>query len=82
MKKKLTEVLAEAILFDHKLIQRIRNRSSYTAIDIIDFFEQFKYYQVEWLLGVNKETLTLKVFYIIATFGKRQMRMEAKCELF
>ncbi len=31
-----------------------RNRSSYTAADIIDFFEQFKYYQVEWLLGTNK----------------------------
>ena len=33
-----------------------RNRSSYTAADIIDFFEQFKYFQVEWLLGTNKTT--------------------------
>ena len=71
---KQTAVLAEAVLFDHQLIQRItfdlihinqgwddeshdyayRNRSSYTAQDIIEFFEQFKYYEVEWLLGINK----------------------------
>ena len=77
---KQTEVLAEAILFDHQLIQRItfdlihinqgwddekhdyanRNRSSYTAADIIDFFEQFKYYQVEWLLGRNKTTENIR----------------------
>jgi len=77
---KQTEVLAEAVLFDHQLIQKItfdlvhinegwddvkhdyayRNRSSYTAADIIDFFEQFKYYQVEWLLGSNKEEVKKK----------------------
>lgn len=37
-----------------------RNRSSYTASDIVDFFEQFKYFKVEWQLGLNKETITIK----------------------
>lgn len=37
-----------------------RNRSSYTAADIIDFFEQSKYYQAEWLLGLNKELIKFR----------------------
>lgn len=77
---KQTVVLAEAILFDHQLVEKItfdlvhinqgwddethdyanRNRSSYTAADIIDFFEQFKFYQVEWLLGTNKHRVCLR----------------------
>lgn len=37
-----------------------RNRSSYTAADIVDFFEQFKYFTVEWSLGSNKESIKIK----------------------
>ncbi len=77
---KQTQVLTEAIIFDHQLIQRItfdlihinqgwddekhdyanRNRSSYTAADIVDFFEQFKYFSVEWSIGSNKENIKIK----------------------
>lgn len=31
-----------------------KNRSTYKAEDIIEFFEQFKYIQVVWILGTNK----------------------------
>ena len=37
-----------------------RNRSFYTAAEIVDFFEQFKYFSVEWLLGTNKENIKIK----------------------
>lgn len=47
---------------DEKHDYAYRNRSSYTAADIVDFFEQFKYYQVEWLLGINKEEIIIKGF--------------------
>jgi hypothetical protein len=77
---KQTVLLAEAILFDHQLIQRItfdlvhinqgwddekhnyaqRNRSSYSSDDIVDFFEQFKYFSIQWILGVNKEDIKIK----------------------
>jgi hypothetical protein len=79
-KNKQTEVLTEAVNFDHQLIQSItfdllhinqgwddenhdysnRKRSSYTAADIVDFFEQFKYYSVEWIIGLNKESIKIK----------------------
>lgn len=42
----------------HNYANRIR--SSYNATDIIDLFEQFKYFQVEWVFGINKETVRIK----------------------
>lgn len=40
-----------------------RGRSSYSAEDIIDFFEQFKYFSVEWSLGINKNEIKIKGTY-------------------
>lgn len=45
---------------DEKHDYAYRNRSSYTAADIIDFFEQFKYFSVEWQFGVNKERIEIR----------------------
>lgn len=45
---------------DEKHDYAYRNRSSYTAAEIVEFFEQFKYFSVEWLLGKNKENIRLK----------------------
>ena len=77
---RVTIVLAEAIMFDYLLINKIsfdlvhinqgwdegrhdyafRNRSDYNEDDIVEIFEQFKYFQVEWILGVNKEKVRIK----------------------
>jgi hypothetical protein len=43
-----------------------RNRSFYKSSDIIDFFEQFRFFTVEWTIGINKEEKTIK--------GKRYFR--------
>ena len=76
---RVTIVLAEAIMFDYQLINKIsfdlvhinqgwdeekhdyafRNRSDYKD-DIVEIFEQLKYFQVEWTLGVNKEKVRIK----------------------
>lgn len=45
---------------DEKHDYAYRNRSTYTASDIVDFFEQFKYFSIEWLLGKNKEDISIK----------------------
>lgn len=45
-----------------------KKRSSYTAIDIIDFFEQFRYYKVEWLSGLNKEKVRIKGNFLYRYF--------------
>lgn len=45
---------------DTKRDYAYKNRSSYVAEDIIEFFEQFKYFQVEWQLGINKEIAKVK----------------------
>lgn len=77
---RVTIVLAEAIMFDYQLINKIsfdlvhinqgwdeekhdyafRNRSDYNEDDIVEIFEQLKYFQVEWTLGVNKEKVRIK----------------------
>lgn len=36
-----------------------RKRSSYTISDIVDFFEQFGFYKIEWEEGVNKNTVNI-----------------------
>lgn len=38
----------------------LRCRSSYCPDDIVELFEQFKYFSVEWQFGVNKEKLRIK----------------------
>ncbi len=35
-------------------------RSSYTALDIIDLFEQLKYFKLKWVLGINKVMVKIK----------------------
>jgi hypothetical protein len=35
-------------------------RSSYSEEDIVDFFEQFKYWHIEWELGENKNEIQIK----------------------
>lgn len=35
-------------------------RSSYTALEIIDLFEQLKYYKLNWVLGINKVVVKIK----------------------
>lgn len=36
------------------------NRSSYTAEDIVELVEQFKFISIDWLLGINKEKIKIK----------------------
>lgn len=43
-------------------------RSSYTADDVIELFEQFRFYEVEWLLGSNKHPIAVR--------GVRYLRYE------
>lgn len=45
---------------DEKRDYSNRIRSFYAAADIVDFFEQFKYFSVEWLFGTNKENIKIK----------------------
>jgi len=41
-------------------------RSSYTADDVIYFFEQLRLYKIEWVLGENKNPITIR--------GRRYLR--------
>lgn len=45
---------------DQKGDYAYRNRSSYIAADIVELFEQFKYFFVEWVIGINKEIVKIK----------------------
>ncbi len=45
---------------DEKHDYRRWKRSSYTAMDIIDLFEQLKHLEVEWVLGMNKVMVKIK----------------------
>lgn len=45
---------------DEKHDYAYRNRSFYEADDIVDLFEQFKYFSIEWIFGLNKEIIRVK----------------------
>ncbi len=45
---------------DKKKDYAYRNRSSYDVEDIVELFEQFRFYSVEWSLGINKEKVVIK----------------------
>ncbi len=57
-------------------------RSNYTADDIVDFFEQFSFYDIEWEEGISKMSLfvmgekrTRYLAYVFDHGKKRQMKM-------
>ena len=52
-----------------------RSRSSYSADDIVDFFEQFLFIQVEWEIDINKFEQKIRVHLSIVMFLIRQMKL-------
>lgn len=45
---------------DEKHDYNLQKRSSYTAADIVDLFEQFKYISTEWTFGNNKKKIKIR----------------------
>lgn len=45
---------------DEKHDYRYLKRSSYDAQDVVEFFEQLRFFSVEWILGVNKEKIRIR----------------------